>query len=452
MSQPEIPSNNGSQIQQSEKKETTVTYNKDHVLPEIFPRSFFNMKTVKINVFKLTAPFPIPLTYDQLITKFSSNYMEGYVIKDKEGVYSTNKDIVKKQSGLFKEIINQFAKGLLKGGAIGLSLPIRIFEPRTMLERITDWFVFAPIILKKAGTCNDKIEAFKQVIAFSMSALFRSSQQLKPFNPMLGETYQAHWEDGSEIYLEHTSHIPPISNFYIKDASGAYSISGYFDMGVEGMLKSMLTNSMTLVPKGRVRVYLPATKQVIDYQFPKITIGGVIFGQRYVVFSGHMKFEDRENGLKSVVKMNKSSRDSKGKRVHDFYGEIFKFDYSQVQNEPFYEEVRPKYPYPKDKSKVVSKITGSWLEQISFDDQCYWNIKEGQAPQIYPSKEVIPSDCRYREDKGWLKLSWDNKEYEKLYEEYAQNWKLALEAQQRYERGLRAAEKEKEKHEEAKKK
>ena len=52
----------------------------------------------------------------------------------------------------------------------------------------------------------------------------------------------------------------------------------------------------------------------------------------------------------------------------------------------------------------------------------------------------------------WLKLAWDNLEYEKLYEEYAQNWKLALEAQQRNERGLRAAEKEKEKHEEAKNK
>lgn len=58
----------------------------------------------------------------------------------------------------------------------------------------------------------------------------------------------------------------------------------------------MLTNSMVLVPKGRVRIYLPETKQTIDYQFPKITIGGVIFGQRYVVFSGHMKYEDRENG------------------------------------------------------------------------------------------------------------------------------------------------------------
>ena len=149
-----------------------------------------------------------------------------------------------------------------------------------------------------------------------------------------------------------------------------------------------------------------------------------------------MKYEDRENGLKCVLKMNKLTRDTKGKRVHDIFGEIFKFDYSKVQNEPFYEEERPKYP--KDKLLVVSRITGSWLEKVVSDDKEYWNIKESHAPQIYPVKESLPSDCRYREDKMCLQLAWDNQEYEKLYEEYAQNWKLALEAQQRYEREMRA--------------
>ncbi len=116
-----------------------------------------------------------------------------------------------------------------------------------------------------------------------------------------------------------------------------------------------------------------------------------------------MKYEDRENGLKCVLKMNKLTRDTKGKRVHDIFGEIFKFDYSKVQNEPFYEEERPKYP--KDKSLVVSRITGSWLEKVVFDDKEYWNIKESHAPQIYPVKESLPSDCRYREDKMWLQLA-----------------------------------------------
>ena len=66
-----------------------------------------------------------------------------------------------------------------------------------------------------------------------------------------------------------------------------------------------------------------------------------------------------------------------------------------------------------------------------------FDIKNTVAPQIYPSDKVLDSDARYREDKQWLKLSWDNKEFGKTFEGYGQCWKLALEAQQRYERGLR---------------
>ena len=62
---------------------------------------------------------------------------------------------------------------------------------------------------------------------------------------------------------------------------------------------------------------------------------------------------------------------------------------------------------------------------------------------MYPEKIILPSDVRYREDRTWLKLSWENHDYEKLYEDYAQKWKLALEAQQRYERNLRKEVKEK---------
>ena len=118
------------------------------------------------------------------------------------------------------------SKGILLGGLMSLSLPIRLFEPRSMLERITDWFAFAPILLKRAGNLKDKIEAFKYVICFSLSALFRSTQQLKPFNPMLGETYQSEWEEGSKMYLEHTCHTPPISHFYLKSSSNLFSVSG----------------------------------------------------------------------------------------------------------------------------------------------------------------------------------------------------------------------------------
>ena len=158
---------------------------------------------------------------------------------------------------------------------MSLSLPIRIFEPRSMLERYTDWFAFAPDLLTKAGECTDKIEAFKYVVTFSLSALFRSSEQLKPLNPMLGETYECEWKDGTKLYFEHTNHTPPISHFYIKSAKNLFIISGYIQMEMGGIMKAMLKNAMLMVPKGKITVYLPKLKQTINYQFPKITMGSV---------------------------------------------------------------------------------------------------------------------------------------------------------------------------------
>lgn len=424
------------------KQDKTVP-KEEHCASSLHMYSFFTISTIASMNINLNAPFPIDLPYSGLVMTFPENLMEGYVIKDQEGVFSTNKDIVKKQSGLLTDIITRFTKGLMQGGAISLSLPIRIFEPRTMLERDTDWWAFAPVILKKAGACSNKLEALKHVICFSLSGLFRSTQQLKPFNPMLGETYQAFWEDGSKIYMEHTSHIPPISNFYIKDSSDLFRMNGYFHMEMEGMMKSMFTNAMTIVPKGRINIILPETMQTISYQVPRITLGGLFIGQRYVLFNGHMKFEDRDNGLKAVIYFNQSHSKLKGKRVHDFYGQICNYDYSKNTETEFYEDSIPYSPFQKGKETPLSVITGSWLESVSFDDKLYWSIKDNTAPQVFPEKEVLPSDCRYREDKKWLYYSTITKDYEKLYEEYAQKWKLALEAQQRYERLLRQIEKEK---------
>jgi hypothetical protein len=42
-----------------------------------------------------------------------------------------------------------------------------------------------------------------------------SVTQLKPFNPIWGETFQAKIGD-TEVYLEQTSHHPPIYHFLVN--------------------------------------------------------------------------------------------------------------------------------------------------------------------------------------------------------------------------------------------
>ena len=438
---PKKPNEEQTQNTQDNKEDPEAKFKQK----DIDVKSFCCIPTLKkTNTFK--APFPIRLTKEQLTNIFPKDYLKDYLIKDYYGVYCLNQEVIDRQSGIIKEVITQLTKCIWSGTAMSLSLPIRIFEPRSMLERYTDWFAFAPELLTKAGTCKDKVEAFKYVILFALSALFRSSEQLKPLNPMLGETYECEWEDGSKFYLEHTCHTPPISHFYIKSSKNLFIVSGYIDMEMGGVMKAIYKNSIQMIPKGKITVQLPQIKQTISFQFPKITMGGAIWGQRYVYFSDHMKFEDVENNLKSIIVFANGRKELKGKRIHDIYGKIFNYKYNSNElKKPFYSDSMPSYPFPSKNEDVLSEITGSWLEEIKFDDKVYFSIKDSVSPQIYPVDKCLDSDARYREDKQWLKLSWDNKEFGKTFEGYAQCWKLALEAQQRFDRGLRKEYKDKKK-------
>lgn len=60
----------------------------------------------------------------------------------------------------------------------------------------------------------------------------------KPLNPILGETYQAHGQDGSMIYLEQTSHHPPISNYLIEGPNNNYKVYGHSVFVIKAYMNS----------------------------------------------------------------------------------------------------------------------------------------------------------------------------------------------------------------------
>lgn len=67
------------------------------------------------------------------------------------------------------------------------------------------------------------------MIAFSLSNIYICTGQNKPFNPLLGETNQGMFVDGTKYYCEHTSHHPPISHFLIEHPQGLYKMYGYYE-------------------------------------------------------------------------------------------------------------------------------------------------------------------------------------------------------------------------------
>lgn len=44
----------------------------------------------------------------------------------------------------------------------------------------------------------------------------------KPFNPILGETWQATLSDGTSMHMEQISHHPPVSAFHMEGPGAAH--------------------------------------------------------------------------------------------------------------------------------------------------------------------------------------------------------------------------------------
>jgi len=132
-------------------------------------------------------------------------WFKGFRNNKKGGLIFEDKEILRKQQGVVKDVMKQLGSQLLSGKlAVRLSLPIRLFEPRSLLERVAESWCYAPTLLTKAANIHaDPVERMKFVVSFVVAGLHCCVNQQKPFNPILGETYQSTFVDGTSIYLEH---------------------------------------------------------------------------------------------------------------------------------------------------------------------------------------------------------------------------------------------------------
>ena len=107
-----------------------------------------------------------------------------------------------------------------------MSLPVRMFEATSTIQRIIDMLSFAPIFLKTAVFLDDPLERFKNCIAFAVAGMHLCTGQLKPFNPILGETFEGFLDDGTKLFCEHISQHPPITTYLMEDVDNLYSFYG----------------------------------------------------------------------------------------------------------------------------------------------------------------------------------------------------------------------------------
>ena len=99
------------------------------------------------------------------------------------------------------DVLKQIGKKLISGefNLTTISIHIRIMQPFTILQTVARSLFQFPIYLNLASRTNDALERFKLVVTATISAFFRSCSFIKPLNPVLGETYELEFEDGSQV-------------------------------------------------------------------------------------------------------------------------------------------------------------------------------------------------------------------------------------------------------------
>ncbi|CEG39485.1 oxysterol binding family protein [Plasmopara halstedii] len=345
------------------------------------------------------------------------SYMRGMIPLPSGGLKLIDKEIAKKQGGVVKDVIKSAGAKILEGkSAVSLSLPVRIFEPRTNLERVCDLMLYAPTFLNAAFTQDDALERFKYVITFAVAGLHHSIGQLKPFNPILGETFQAELNDGTDVSCEHTSHHPPISNFQFTGEK--YSIAGFVLWHASMSVKS---NAMLNTNKGPVRVTFPDSESLpgttIEYNLPYLQIGGLLWGDRTVDIMGNMMFEDKKNQLQCELRLNPDAKSGMGGM----------FSSSKTPTDSLRGVIMDTSVSP---AREICDVSGSWLHDLVFGYTTYWSINKHHSGFMvpYPEDRILASDSRHREDLHYLAVG-DLDE--------SQEWKVKLEVLQRADRKAR---------------
>ncbi|XP_030057981.1 oxysterol-binding protein-related protein 3 isoform X2 [Microcaecilia unicolor] len=179
---------------------------------------------------------------------------------------------------LWNILRNNIGKDLSK-----VCMPVQLNEPLNTLQHLCEELEYSEL-LDQAAETPDPFERMVYVAAFAVSAYACSFYRAgsKPFNPILGETYECVNEDkGFKFIAEQVSHHPPIS------ACHAESEKFVFWQDVRWKNK-FWGKSMEIVPIGTTHVTLPVFRD--HYEWNKVTscIHNILNGQRWIEHYGEV--------------------------------------------------------------------------------------------------------------------------------------------------------------------
>ncbi|GAB7365118.1 hypothetical protein MBLNU230_g6207t1 [Neophaeotheca triangularis] len=216
--------------------------------------------------------------------------------RDEPGEDETTVDA--EQGNVLSHIISQLRPG---ADLSRVTLPTFILEPRSMLERITN-FMSHPETLLPLPTIDDPVKRFVEVTKFYLSGWhIKPPGVKKPLNPILGETFTGYWDysDGTKGYYisEQTSHHPPKSSYFF--------LAPEHHIRIDGTLKprsKFLGNSVGSFMEGiAVMRFQNRNGERYFITQPNMYARGILFGKMKYELGDHALVKSPELDLSADV-------------------------------------------------------------------------------------------------------------------------------------------------------
>ncbi|CAD8094503.1 unnamed protein product [Paramecium sonneborni] len=385
-----------------------------------------------INVKHQLYPKESDIQHRQLLTQQEGGhyiFKKDFIREEKNGGLKViNEEKLAAQKAVIKFLLTRIGASLMMGKSItSVSMPVSIFEARSNTERVCNSMGFAPIYLENAAQSQDIYYRIKQCAAFQFGFIFMYLSCEKPFNPILGETFQGFY-DNCPIYCEQISHHPPICA--IQMFGRQYRIDAQLEL-----IANFNSNSVVGRNIGTLKITFENPHQVVLITLAPGSLNGTTYGDKVMNYLEKQFIIDIKNKIITEVTFNPDKKycqffDIEYQNQLDYLcGAIC--DVTDAAIQKFHKEGYRKYKgldLKQDIKNIKHKIKGIWVNEIKIDNEKLISIHNDFPVKMQLAQYPIPSDANFRMDLLWWKL----KDFDQ-----SQQWKEKLEILQRQDRKLR---------------
>ncbi|XP_029560919.1 oxysterol-binding protein-related protein 1-like isoform X1 [Salmo trutta] len=270
-----------------------------------------------------------------------------------------------------------------------IAMPVILNEPLSFLQRLTEYMEHTYLI-HQANTTTDSMERMKCVAAFAVSAVASQWERTgKPFNPLLGETYELIREDlGFRWMSEQVSHHPPVSAFHAEGLQEDFLFHG----SIYPKLK-FWGKSVEAEPKGIISLELPKYNEAYTWTNPTCCVHNIIVGQLWIEQYGNVEVINHKTGERCSLIFKPCGLF--GKELHKVEGYIL--DKSKKKlcaiygkwTECLYTVDADTFDAHKKSDKKNSEEKKSNMQTSVDEEPEEMPLPDGDTVQVIPGSELI---------------------------------------------------------------